>query len=180
MTKKWEIVLAGSGGQGMILAGILLGQAATAEGYHAAQTQSYGIATRGGVSLSEVVISDSEIINPKATDPDLILALTQETFDIYYRGRKPGTLMIIDTDGVSFQEKEKKIVGLPLTRYSREMGNPAVINMMSLGAVVGLTNIIPFQAVEAAIQQNFKPKVAELNKAAFQKGFQLTAFHKCF
>lgn len=180
MTKKWEIVLAGSGGQGMIMAGILLGQAATAEGYHAAQTQSYGIATRGGISLSEVVISDSEIIYPKAADPNLILALTQETFDIYYKGKKPGTLMIVDTDGVSLPEKEKKICGLPLTRYSRELGNTGVINMLSLGAVVGLTNIIPFQAMEETIQHVFKKKAAELNQTAFKKGFHLTAFQKCF
>ncbi len=177
MGKRWEIVLAGTGGQGLIMAGILLGAAATQEGYDAAQTQSYGIATRGGVSFSEVVISDREIIYPRTTMPDVILALTEETFHMFYQEENLNNLMIYDEDRIRWPKERKNVVGLPLTKCCREIGNPGVINLLGLGAVVGFTGIIPVRAMDDTIKTRF-PKNYDQNLAAFKKGFHLAILKK--
>lgn len=177
MAKKWEIVLAGSGGQGLVMAGVLLGQAATNEGYFVAQTQSYGIATRGGVSFSEVVINEEEIVYPKTTMPDVTLALTEETFHMFYREKDLQSLIIIDSDSIPGQGEKKNVISLPLTKYCREIGNPGVINLLGLGAVVGLTDFLSIRTMEETIKKRF-PKKYEKNLAAFRKGFHLTAFRK--
>ena len=81
--ERYEIILAGSGGQGLVLAGIMLGEAAVLEGRNVVQTQSYGIASRGGLSLAEVIIDREEIIYQQVQEPDIILALTEEALEKY-------------------------------------------------------------------------------------------------
>jgi len=177
MAKKREIVLAGTGGQGLVMAGILLGQAATNEGYFVAQTQSYGIATRGGVSFSEVVIGDEEIVYPKTTVPDVTLALTEETFKMFFQEKNFHSIIIVDSDSVPVRDEKKNVVALPLTKYCREIGNMGAINLMGVGAVVGLTDFLSVRAMEETIKDRF-PKKYTKNLEAFRKGFHLTAFQK--
>src|SRR4030066_2016765 len=97
MSTRFEIRLAGSGGQGLILAGIILAEAAGIyDGKFVCQTQSYGPAARGGASKAEVVISDGEIDYPKAIQPDVLLAMNQKSLDAFSSDLKPGGLLLVD------------------------------------------------------------------------------------
>src|SRR4030042_4909584 len=98
MPYRYEIRLGGSGGQGIILMGIILAEAiGIYEGKSVAQTQSYGPEARGGSSKSEVVISDEEIDYPKAMKPDLLLAMNQKSCDDFYPDLKPDGMLIVDS-----------------------------------------------------------------------------------
>lgn len=170
---KHEIVLAGVGGQGLILGGILLGMAATESGYYVAQSQSYGIAARGGSSQADVVISNEEIIYPMVVSPDIILALTDDAFAKYHEGLKPRGILIFDTDNVSWRGQEKNVYGFPFTSITRSMGNPNSINICALGTILGLTEIIPVKIMEHTITNWFAEKYREANLAVFQEGLKL-------
>ena len=176
MSKRKEFVLAGSSGQGLVMMGILLGQAANQDGYTVAQSQSYGIAARGGVSFSEVVISDDVIVYPKTSNPDLILALTQETYEMFHK-KYPDCLIVVDSDAVSVPEDEKNARSLPLTGYCRKVGNMRVLNLLGIGVVQGFTNAISNKAMEDTIQERF-PKECEANLAAFHKGIEFAVATK--
>ncbi|MCX5897939.1 MAG: 2-oxoacid:acceptor oxidoreductase family protein, partial [Proteobacteria bacterium] len=102
MAEQYEIRLAGLGGQGLILAGIIVAEAAGIyDGKIVAQTQAYGAAARGGFSRSDVVISDEEINYPKASELDLLLAMSQDACDDNYQYLKPEGILIIDSTYVS-------------------------------------------------------------------------------
>lgn len=170
MSKRKEFILAGSGGQGLVMMGILLGHAANEDGYTVAQSQSYGIAARGGVSFSEVVISDDVIVYPKTSRPDLILALTQETYEMFHR-KYPNCLIVVDADAVCVPDGEANAVSLPLTGYCREIGNMRILNLLGIGVVQGFTDVISNEAMEETIRERF-PTACEANLAAFHKGIE--------
>ncbi|HOP80709.1 MAG TPA: 2-oxoacid:acceptor oxidoreductase family protein, partial [Armatimonadota bacterium] len=119
---RYEIRLSGSGGQGLILAGIILAEAAAIyEGKEAVQTQSYGPESRGGASKSEVVISGSEIDYPKVTSPDLLLAMTQESCTKYLGDLKEGGIAILDSFFVEKWPDNANVIALPLTTIAKEV-----------------------------------------------------------
>lgn len=171
MSRRKEFILAGSGGQGLVMMGILLGQAASEDGYLVAQSQSYGIAARGGVSFSEVVISRELIVYPKVRTPDFILALTQETYDMFYK-KYPECTIVADADSVSIEKTMSRSISLPLTKTCREMGSLRVLNLLGIGVVQGFTRMISDQAIEHTIREHF-PLACEINLAAFHKGIEL-------
>src|SRR5512143_3097601 len=143
VTKRIEIRLAGEGGQGMILAGIILAEAAAIyEGKQVTQTQSYGPESRGGASRSEVVISDSEINHPEVLCPDIVLALSQEAYDKFATTVRTGGLLIVDEDAVQTMP-DFAGVRIPVARIASETTGKAITaNTVALGALVGLTNLI--------------------------------------
>jgi len=173
---RFEIRLSGSGGQGLILAGIILAEAASIyEGKEAVQTQSYGPESRGGASKSEVVISDQEIDYPKVTEPDLLLAMTQEACNKYIRDIKPGGIVILDDFFVqSWPEAvQARIFPLPLTRLARDAaGKTIVANIVALGAIVALSGIVSREAAEKAILARVPKGTEEMNRAALQAGLE--------
>src|SRR5450756_2695298 len=97
MNKHSEIILAGSGGQGLILAGIMLAEAAMREGRNVVQTQSYGIASRGGLSLAEVIVDEDEIIFQQVRAPNCVLALTEAAAKKYEAWTARGVPMLYDS-----------------------------------------------------------------------------------
>src|SRR5512147_872639 len=116
MSSRYEIRLAGSGAQGLILAGIILAEAAGIyDGKFVCQTQSYGPAARGGASKAEVVISDLEIDYPKAIRPDVLLAMNQKSLDTYLGDLKPGGVLLVDADLVR-EVPQEGAVAIPFTR----------------------------------------------------------------
>ena len=165
--KKLELILAGSGGQGLVMMGILLGKAACLDGYHVAQTQSYGIAARGGLSYSEVVAQDSPIVYPKVAFPDLVLALTEESYSLF-REKYPAARIAIDAD-VAIPADDPNTIVLPLSRYCRETGSMRSLNVLATGAVQALTAFLSAESVGAAIKEQF-PKAQDENAAAFYAG----------
>src|SRR5512135_1940393 len=136
MAFSYEIRLSGSGGQGLILMGIILAEAiGIYEGRFVAQTQSYGPEARGGSSKSEVIVSDEEIDYPKAMKTDLFLAMNQKSCDEYYTDLKPGGLLIVDSTFVS-QLPVSKAIQIPFTRIAREkFRREMVANIVALGAL---------------------------------------------
>ena len=169
---RQEYILAGSGGQGLVMMGIILGQAAAEEGYTVAQTQSYGIATRGGVSFSEVVVSDEEILYPKTVMPDFIMTLTEETYS-KFRRIYPESRIFADLDEVEEHPEDKLLIRVPMSSYCRSIHNMRALNMLAIGMVVGATGLIEPEVMERVIQKKF-PEAYETNVKALHKGIEFT------
>ena len=172
--QKTEIRLSGSGGQGLILAGLILAEAAAIyEGKNAVQTQSYGPEARGGASKSEVIISNSEILYPKTTRLDYLLALNQESCDKYAHDLKDDGLLLVDTDAVEHVPPVKSI-SLPLVRTAREkIGRVMTTNIISLGALVGISHVVSPKALEKAVLKRVPRGTEQINLKALELGFQL-------
>ena len=172
MEKRTEIRLAGEGGQGMILAGIILAEAAAIyEGKHVTQTQSYGPESRGGASRSEVVISDAEIDHPEVLSPDVVVALSQEAYNKFAKAVRPGGLLIVDEDRVKTGD-DFKGVKIPVARIAHETTGKAITaNTVALGVLVGLTDVVSHDAIEKAITARAPKGTEEMNRRALQAGF---------
>lgn len=170
--KRWEATLAGSGGQGLITAGIILAEAAVLAGLNAVQTQSYGPESRGGATRAEVVIADGEIDYPKVTNPDALLVLTSEAYRRYGRRLKEGGLLIADQDLVGeVPAGPYRIVRVPITRIAREeLGREIVANVVALGVLAALTNAVPMEALEQAVSGRVPRGTEELNLRALRCG----------
>lgn len=171
MGARYEICLSGSGGQGLILAGIILAEAAGVyEGKYVAQTQSYGPEARGGASKAEVVISNEEIDYPMTTRLDLLLAMNQKSSDQFYFDLKPEGMLVVDSTFVS-QTPTTKAIRIPFTEIARkELGREMVANIIALGALAALTRIVSLKALEAAVLARVPTGTEELNRKALQLG----------
>lgn len=168
---RYEIRLSGSGGQGIILMGIILAEAiGIYDGRYVAQTQSYGPEARGGSSKSEVIVSDEEIDYPKAMKPDLLLAMNQKSCDEYYPDLKPEGLLIVDSTFVA-QPPTPKAFQIPFTRIARQRFKREVVaNIIALGALVQLSPICSPKAMEAAVLARVPKGTEKLNRDALRAG----------
>ncbi len=177
-----EIALTGAGGQGLLLAGYVLANAAIKDGKVALQASMYGPEARLGSSRSDVVISDTEITYPRATRPDILLVLNQDSCNKYVKTLKEDGLLICDITDVKQipdEEKIKNIYKLPLARIaSQEFGTPLVTNILSLGFIAGITGIVSKNALEESVKEVVKKKFVELNLKALSKGFELAQEYK--
>jgi 2-oxoglutarate ferredoxin oxidoreductase subunit gamma len=170
---RTEIRLAGSGGQGLITAGVILAEAAALhEGKNAVQTQSYGPEARGGASKAEVVIAAGEIFFPKAQSLDILLAMTQEAADLYYHDLKHDGLLIIDPDLVT-SPPTSAALGVPITRLVREeLGRELFANIAALGVLVGASEVVGEKALRAALLARVPKGTEAANKKAFALGLK--------
>jgi len=171
MAFRYEIRLSGSGGQGLILMGIILAEAmGIYDGKFVAQTQSYGPEARGGSSKSEVIVSDEEIDYPEAMQLDLLLAMNQKSCDEFYPDLKPEGLLIIDSTFVT-QVPTSKAFQIPFTRIAREKFKREVVaNIIALGALTQLSPIISSKAVESAVLARVPKGTEKLNRDALKAG----------
>jgi 2-oxoglutarate ferredoxin oxidoreductase subunit gamma len=172
MDKRTEIRLAGEGGQGMILAGIILAEAAAIyDGKQAVQTQSYGPEARGGASRSEVVISDGEIDHPEVLSADIVVALSQEAYQKFARTLRAGGLLIVDEDRVE-TSADFNGIKIPIARIAQETtGRAITANTVALGVLVGLTNLVSRESIEKAITARAPKGTEEMNRKALKAGF---------
>ncbi len=172
--ERTEIRLAGEGGQGMILAGIILAEAAAIYDHKSAvQTQSYGPEARGGASKAEVVISSDEIDYPEVIGADVLVALSQEACDKYATNLKKNGLLIVDEEKVG-RVPMTSAIKLPILRTAVETTGKAITaNVVALGALVGLTGVVSQQAIEKAVTARAPRGTEEINKAALDTGFKL-------
>jgi len=174
MSQRYELRFSGAGGQGLITAGIILAEAAAiVEGLYAVQSQSYGPEARGGASKSEVIVSRTPIDYPKATSVDACLALTQEAADKYAADIKPGGLLLIDSDFVKrVPAGPFKTYALPIINTAKnEIGREIVANVVALGAMVALTEVVSREAGEKAVVSRVPEAFIDLNKKAFNAGY---------
>ena len=171
MQNRLEIRLAGSGGQGLILAGLILAEAVGIhEGKFVTQTQSYGPEARGGASKSEVVISDQEIDYPQAVKPDILLCMNQAAYDAYIFDVKPGGALIVDSTLVQHLPTTRA-VALPFTKIAREeIGREMMANVVALGALAVLTGVVSLKSLTAALLARIPPGTEKLNKKALDAG----------
>jgi 2-oxoglutarate ferredoxin oxidoreductase subunit gamma len=175
MAERYEIRFSGAGGQGLITAGIILAEAASIiEGKNAVQSQSYGPEARGGASKSEVIISDGPIDYPKATIVDACLAMTQEAADKYANGIKPGGVLLLDSDfAPRAPEGTFKIYKMPIMRTAKdEIGREIVANVVALGAMIALTDVVSREAGLKAVLAKVPKAFIELNEKAYNAGFE--------
>lgn len=173
MAFRCEFRLSGSGGQGLILAGKILAEAAAIyDNKNATQSQSYGPEARGGSSRSEVIISDVEIDYPKVEDIDLLLAFTQEACDKYCKDVKETGIVLVDSGYVTNVPKGNfKVYSLPITEIAeRDAGRVLFSNIVALGMITELTGAVSKEAVESAILSRVPKGTEELNLKAFRAG----------
>jgi len=175
MDKSYEIRLSGSGGQGLILAGIILARAAVIDKHKVTQTQSYGPESRGGYSRADVIISDREIYSPEATNFNCLLALTQEACDKYLFDLRETGILIIDTTYVkNLALAADNTYELPFTEIAMEkLGSPISTNVLSLAFLVKVTGIVSESALEISLRESVKPAFVDLNIKAMKLGFDL-------
>jgi len=173
---RFEIRLSGSGGQGLILAGVILAEAiGVGDGKNVVQTQSYGPEARGGASRADLVISEGEIYYPKSMKLDLLLALTQEACDTYYPDMKEHGLLVIDSNMVT-QIPTKQYVGFPFARLAREeIGHVMVANVIALGAIAELTGIVSKSAIREAVLSRAPRGTEEKNIKALELGAKIAS-----
>lgn len=168
-----EFRLSGSGGQGLLLAGIVLAEAAIQDGKNAVQTQSYGPEARGGSSKAEVVISDEDIDYPKAVDPDFLLALTQDAYKTYGPKMNKG-LVIIDSSMTVDPDLKARTVALPiLDTAATKVGKKVVANIVALGVLGGLSGVASDTTLKEAVLARVPKGTEELNVNALEAGLAL-------
>ncbi|HIU63890.1 MAG TPA: 2-oxoacid:acceptor oxidoreductase family protein [Candidatus Avacidaminococcus intestinavium] len=172
---KYELRLSGTGGQGLILAGIILAEAALLDGKLAIQSQSYGPEARGGASKSEVIIADTDIHFPKVTNPNLLLAMSQEAALKYSDDLNKEGILVTDSLFVSqLPHHLGKVYELPITHTAKEcLGKALFSNIIALGAIVKLTGIVSEESIVKAVLHRVPAGTEEINKKAIQLGMEL-------
>ena len=171
-SNRKEIRLAGEGGQGMILAGIILAEAAAIyDNKNATQTQSYGPEARGGASKAEGVIDQGEIDHPEVILADVLVAMSQEACDKYAGNLKKDGILIVDQERVG-RVPSSRAIRVPITRLAQESsGKSITANVVALGVLVGLTGIVSRQAIIQAVAARAPKGTEEMNRAALSAGF---------
>jgi len=170
---RYEIRLAGRGGQGLVLAGLILGEAALRSGRNVAMSQSYAPRVRGGTSLSEVVIDEEEIIYPKVTSPHFLLVMSQEALEEYGSQLRPGGTVIIDSTEVEEEPQvEGRVIRVPITRLARERLRAVAANMVALGVLGGATGVISKEELIEALRARAPKGTERLNEEALELGWE--------
>lgn len=170
-----EISMGGSGGQGLVLMGLIMAEAAGVyEGRQVTQSQLYGPESRGGASRSDVIISDDEIDYPEVEHPDVLFAFNQLAADKFTPNLKKGGTVIYDSTFVSDPPLiEGRAYQLPITRLARErLGREIVANIVALGAITVLTGVVSQEAVTRAVMGRVPKGTEEINQRALQVGFE--------
>lgn len=172
-----EVRLSGSGGQGLILAGIILAEAALLDGFNVIQTQSYGPEARGGASKAEVIISRGPVDYPKVVSPDAVLAMSQAAADLYGGQVREGGVLILDStfvSGVSGCARRAAVYSIPITRtVVEELGGRMTASVAALGALTHISRLVSEEAVRTAVAQRVPKGTVEANLKALSVGVRL-------
>ncbi len=168
---RQEVRLAGFGGQGIILAGYILGKAAALyDGKEAVLSQSYGPEARGGACAAELLISDDSIDYPMVSNPKLLMLMSQEAFNKYGSAVAEGAQLVVDTDLVESASQKDWLRHIPATRMAVELGNRMVANVIMLSFLCAMTGVVSREALEESIRTTVRPALVELNLQAFSRG----------
>lgn len=176
MFQRIEMRLSGSGGQGVILAAIIFADAAIEQGLNAIQTQSYGPEARGGASKAEVIISKDEIKYPKVTKPNVLLSLTQNSYNKYIASLYKNGILVVDESVNVDHNVPYKIYKLPILNTAQDViGTHLVSNIVSVGVLYSLIgkDVISFETMKQSIADRVPPVTVEKNIAAFEEGIKL-------
>ena len=166
---KKEIRICGFGGQGIILAGVVLGEAATRAGHRAVQTQSYGPESRGGAARAEVVISSEPIDYPRVSRPDVVVALSQAGYDRFGHDVADDGIVLVDEALV----EAEGVTLVPFTTTAEEVGRKIVSNVVMVGYLGALIEVIPHDVLESTVLANIPAGTEDLNRKAVTAGRDL-------
>jgi len=166
---KKEIRICGFGGQGIILAGVVLGEAATRAGHRAVQTQSYGPESRGGAARAEVVISSEPIDYPRVSRPDVVVALSQAGYDRFGKDVADDGIVLVDEALV----EAEGVTSVPFTTTAEEVGRKIVSNVVMVGYLGALIEVIPHDVLESTVLANIPAGTEDLNRKAVTAGRDL-------
>ena len=174
MAQNWKIRLSGTGGQGIIKGAMILAEAALIDGNNATQSQVYGPESRGGSTRSEVIISDKQIFFPKVTTPYLLLTMSPEAYDKYSGNIEQGGILILDGDiGKDGKHDGLQAYSAPITMIARDqLGNEMCANVVALGVINAITQMVSDEGMEEALRRNFKASIFDLNLQAYKAGLQ--------
>lgn len=170
-----EIQIAGFGGQGVILAGMVIGKAAAIyDGKHVTLTQSFGPEARGSACSVQLIVSDEPILYPYLTQPEILVVMSQESCARFCPQVKPGGMLLYEEDLIKLGKPNPgvKTHGIPATRLAEELGRKLVLNMVMVGFVIAMTGIASPEAARKAVQDSVPKGTETLNLAAFEKGFE--------
>ena len=170
-----EIQFGGFGGQGIILAGLILGRALSLyDNKEAVFTQSYGPEARGGAASSGVVMDDEGVDYPYVESPDIFIVMSSHAYSTYIDRVKPGATIIYDCDLVSLDDRVPdgaKLYPINATKLAERLGNRIVANIIMLGYFTRITGIVSYDSMVRSVSEMVPPKAKELNLRAFDVGY---------
>jgi len=177
MATKWKIRLSGTGGQGVIKGAVILAEGALIDGSNATQSQVYGPESRGGSTRAEVNISDKAILFPKVENPNLLLCMSPQAYEKYAKDLVPGGILVLDGDVGAGQEiPGAKVYRCPITEIAREnLGSDLSANVVALGVLNGIANMVSRDAMIESLERNFKAKIVPANIKAYDLGLEAAA-----
>ncbi|HBT19765.1 MAG TPA: ketoisovalerate oxidoreductase [Peptococcaceae bacterium] len=183
MSKGAKIVIAGEGGQGVQTIANMLSEAAYEEGREALYIPNFGVEQRGGVSVAYIQISDEPIGSPKFKDADVAVALSKRSIRRIAKYCDKETIFlyegeITDAEG-EFPEECREIIKVPAIKIAKELFHPKVFNVIIMGFIIGLTNVVSVDTVKKIINSQLEykfeknPELREMNHKALEKGVEL-------
>ena len=174
--ERSRLDFSGSGGQGVITAAIILAKAAAIyDNKNAIQSQSYGAAARVGSTRSDIILDDSEIYFPKVIQPNILVSLTQESYNKFSGIIRPGGLLLVDSKYVIIGKKvDAKHIALPMfDTVMKEIGKPIVFNICMLGALIGVSGLIKPASILKVLETTIPEDFMEMNKKALEIGMAM-------
>jgi len=169
-----ELKIGGFGGQGIILAGLIIGKAATLfDNQHSAMTQSFGPEARGSACSSQVIISKNRILYPYVRRPNILVVMSQEAFTKFSPSLAPGGTLLYESDLVEVANLPAgvKTAGIPCTRIAEELGTKIVANIVMVGFFTGQTGVVSREAMRKSIENSVPRGTEKLNLEAFERGY---------
>jgi 2-oxoglutarate ferredoxin oxidoreductase subunit gamma len=169
-----RIRFCGFGGQGIVLAGYITGNAAVSDGKNAIQNQSYGSESRGGHCKSDVIVQDGDIFELELDHIDVLVAMSQPAHDLYIGHLDPGGTVIIDSDLVEPMEGQENLHAVPFTDIAYQAFNRKIMgNMVMLGYLVAVSDVVSEASMRETIASNVPKGTEEMNIKAYEKGLEL-------
>lgn len=175
-----EIRVAGFGGQGVIMAASVIGKAASiVDGGFATMTQNFGPEARGGACSAQLVLSNSPVLYPYVTRPDIMVVMSQEAYVKFAPELKPGGIMLIEQELVRVHglAQQVKVYGIPATRLAEEAGKRMVLNIVMVGFFGAITGIFSRESLRKAVEDSVPAAFRELNQKAFDTGYEYGLKH---
>ena len=173
--KTTEIRIAGFGGQGVVLAGMVIGNAATLhDGKFVTLTQSFGPEARGTTCSVQLIVSDEPVLYPYVAKPDVLVVMSQDAHEKFGADLKPGGLLLYEEDLIQLAHLNHgtRTFGIPATRFAEELGRKLVLNMVMVGFVTAIAQLASPEAVRKAIRTSVPRGTEPLNLSAFEKGLK--------
>jgi len=170
-----EILISGTGGQGIVAAGEFLSEALVRNGYEVILTRSYGSEARGGSCRSEVLVSDKKIYDMQLTEPDALIILSLPAYRRHVGRAKVGALVVVDASVLDKAGKEVgedvETVPVPAGDIAARLGNPIVANMVLLGALAKRSPVLSLERLKEAVNEMMRPSLRDVNLRALEAGY---------